>query len=118
MSGYSKEVGARITMLMRTGRMTQQKFAAELGITQPAVSKYLQGRIPPPLVLLKMAQLANVSMEWILTGHTSRSGGAVAEIQAAYDRQDLNAKIRRLPGPIRQILENLVNELLQQKRKG
>lgn len=59
-------VGLRIQMIR--GKMTQQELAKKLGIKQSNVSRYEKGRIPNPEVLLKIAQFANVSIEWLLTG--------------------------------------------------
>jgi len=61
-------VGHRIAVIMRKAGITQRQLADSLGISQPAVSLYLQGRLPPPDVLLKIARLGNTSMEWLLTG--------------------------------------------------
>lgn len=63
-----QDVAERVTeVLKRTGK-TQADCAHILGISQPAISKYLSGRIPPAETLFLLAQLGNTTMEWILTG--------------------------------------------------
>ena len=61
-------IAARIRQLMEEHHFTQQDLAAHLDISQPAISLYLRGRIPPPPVLLALAQLTGTTVEWILTG--------------------------------------------------
>ena len=62
------EITARIDSIRRQKNMKQEQLAAALGISQPAVSKYLKDRIPPGDILLKLARLSNTTIEWILTG--------------------------------------------------
>ena len=63
-----KQIAERIQQIMRDAEMTQQDLANWLGISQPAVSQYLAGRIPPPDVLFQLSKLGKCSMEWLLTG--------------------------------------------------
>ena len=49
--------------------MTQQKFAAKLGISQSQLSKYERGLIAPPAsVLASLKTEFDVSIDWLLTG--------------------------------------------------
>ena len=49
--------------------MNQKRFARNLGITQPMVSKYENGEIiPPAAILLKIAKLGKTTIERILEG--------------------------------------------------
>jgi predicted transcriptional regulator len=48
--------------------MTQVDLANALQVTQSAVSRYVQGRVPRPLILLRMARLFNINTEELLTG--------------------------------------------------
>lgn len=59
-------IGMRIQMIR--GRMTQQEFAKKINIKQNYISRYEKGRVPKAEVLMKIAQFANVSVEWLLTG--------------------------------------------------
>ena len=61
-------VAERLTQVMQRQGLTQQEFASLLGVSQPAVSQYLQGRLPPADVLLEAATIGNTTVEWILVG--------------------------------------------------
>ena len=109
-----KEVAERITYLMHKMRLNQQQFAGLLGVTQPAVSKYLKERIPPAHVLLKLARASSTSIEWILAGTGAESRLRVAEPSTAYTPSlSLEQKFRQLPLPLQKNLENLVDSILQ-----
>ncbi len=113
------QVARRILRLMQQLQLTQKQFAEKLQVTQPAVSKYMQGRIPPATVLLRLAKLSGAGMEWILTGRTSAAApvNMIAENQAAYGPAVVLAdKIDRLPPLLRNQISALVDVLLQQLR--
>jgi transcriptional regulator with XRE-family HTH domain len=63
-----QEIAKRIQQIMKQAAVTQKELAELLGISQPAISLYLQGRMPPGDVLLQIARLGNSSVEWLLTG--------------------------------------------------
>jgi len=109
------QVAQRLLDVMHNLQLTQKQLAEKLQVTQPAISKYLQGRIPPPPVLLKLSQLSGVSMEWLLTGQSlSPENNKISESQAAYGRPVILAeRISLLPQAIRQQLLVLVETLLQ-----
>ncbi|MEJ2637096.1 MAG: helix-turn-helix transcriptional regulator [Calditrichia bacterium] len=64
-------VARRIREIMKEKKLTQQDLSGLLGVSQPAVSQYLRGRIPPADILLRLAQLAGSSIEFLLTGAPS-----------------------------------------------
>ena len=106
-------VARRIQRIMRAMKMNQKELARQLDITQPAVSKYLQGRIPPADVLLQLARMSRVSIEWILTGGASDSNSHVSEPRAEYRSSSrLQDKIIRLPPPLREKIEKLIDEMI------
>jgi len=108
--GYA--VARRIQRLMRAFDLNQKQLATKLNITQPAVSKYLQGRIPPADVLLHIAHLTEVSMEWILTGTDSQISRKVAEPGGNYlSVSRLEDKLERLPPQVRDDFEQLIDSL-------
>ena len=113
-------VKERIARIMKQAGITQQELAAHLGISQPAVSLYLQGRMPPPEVLLHIAQLGNTTVEWLLTGQESAPGGAAAvkEPAAVYlpHRRLLNLW-QALPPAIRQDLLRLMQHLVDERKE-
>lgn len=106
------QVASRIRSIMRRLGVTQAGLAQALNTTQPAVSKYLQGRMPPAEVLFRLAGLAEVSMEWILTGMEARSFQKIAEPSGIY-RTDhaINARLAPLPENIRDALQTLIDYL-------
>jgi len=67
MYAASREISKRINFIMFELGINQIQLAKMLNITQPAISKYLKGRVPPPFVLLNLAKFSGKSIEWILT---------------------------------------------------
>ncbi|RMF60502.1 MAG: helix-turn-helix domain-containing protein [Calditrichaeota bacterium] len=115
-----KKVGERISRIMQAAGMNQQQLATHLGISQPAVSLYLQGRIPPPEVLYQLALLGNTSMEWILTGKEERdiSSGKVREASSAYHVHARLLKLwEQLSPELRQDLLRLIEHILQNSQR-
>jgi transcriptional regulator with XRE-family HTH domain len=107
-------ISKRILNLKNELNLNQKKFAELLGVTQPAVSKYLQDRIPPPLVLLRLARTAKTTIEWILTGVDERSLLKVAEPLSTYTAAlKLEAKISLLPMTLQKRIADLINEILK-----
>ena len=77
-------------------------------ISQPAISKYLKERIPPADILLKLAQIGNTTIEWILTGQKNYYYNS----DVHYDADLLLAKkIAGLPAEIRNAVITLVETL-------
>jgi transcriptional regulator with XRE-family HTH domain len=110
----STQISERILMVMQNLNCSQKEFARQLQITQPAVSKYLNGRIPPATVLFKLAKITNTSIEWILTGQhkSSPKPGYIAEPMTHYQiHSKLIDKIQSLPEPIKIKIINLIDEI-------
>ncbi len=97
-------------------RLTQNQLAKILNVTQPAISKYLQGRVPPPFVLLELSRLSGKSIEWILTGDDQGKikPQKVAESKNSYIAAgSLEAKIKLLSVNIRRKIESLIDSILE-----
>ena len=108
-----RQVSERINNIMQKLSLNQKQLADLLGITQPAVSKYLKNRPPPANILYKIAQLSGKSMEWFLTGDLESMIYKVSEPENTYDgRLKLEKKISLLPKEIYQRLEQLVDSIL------
>lgn len=111
------DIARRIKMIMKKLGVTQNQLAEILKITQPAVSKYLQGRIPPPFVLLELSKLSGKSIEWILTGieQPQLKAKQVAEKSNQYAVGDsIYKKIDRLPDELKKQIEALIESILEQ----
>ncbi|MGD0784557.1 MAG: S24 family peptidase [Sedimentisphaerales bacterium] len=66
-----KDVIGRIAALRKdyAGERGKKKFAAQLGISPSTYSYYEKDRVPPIPILLKICQLCNVNVNWLLTGN-------------------------------------------------
>jgi len=111
-----QEVSRRIDWIRRQNQLTQEQLAAILKISQPAVSKYLRQRIPPAEALLKLAELGQTTIEWILTGQKSYFYRGwpeeVRDSSPAYDAEwDVSRQIAALPAEIRRALHTLIEHL-------
>ena len=68
------DTGERVKFLMKLNNMKQIDICRKTGMSKNAISNYINGnRIPDTTALYKIAELFNVSMEWLLTGHNLNS---------------------------------------------
>ena len=111
-----KSVSDRIREVMKQLNMTQNDLAESLGISQPAVSLYLQGRIPPADILYKIAQIGYTSIEWMLTGQDIQKGYSVQEKKPLYgNQQTLLSLWKELPTNIQKDILTLIKHLTEKK---
>jgi len=113
------QVSARIKDIMKRVGITQKGLADYLNISQPAVSLYLQGRIPPADVLLKIAGLGGTTVEWILTGKSESSKEIlkIEEQRAAYGSEVLLIELwKQLPDNVRQTILKLLQHFADQRK--
>lgn len=104
----------RIRKIMQKKNFTQQHLSELLEISQPALSNYLKGRMPPADVLYQIARLDNTTVEWLLTGRKLKQTTSVHESQPAYGNEYLMLKFwRKLPAKIQKDLLVLVNHLIE-----
>lgn len=62
-----EEIGERIRSVR--GKRTQEEFAKVLGVRkQNYISRYERNRIPSADLLLRIARIGRVSIDWLLTG--------------------------------------------------
>lgn len=74
-----QKVGERIRAVR--GKRTQTEFAKALGVKkQNYISRYERGRIPSPDLLVRIAEMGKVSIDWLLTGKRGAKGGGGAKI--------------------------------------
>ncbi len=85
-------------------------------MSQPAISKYLRDRIPPAETLLRLAELGQTTVEWILVGQKSylsesRIDG-VKESTVSYDADwQLAKKMASLTPKVKEAMLILISEL-------
>ena len=74
MDHNEKDVIGRIATLRKdyAGERGKKKFAAQLGISPSTYSYYEKDRVPPIAILLKICQLCNVNINWLLTGNNGQ----------------------------------------------
>ena len=102
----------QLQKLMENGGLNQQELAQLLGVSQPAISLYLRGRIPPAEILMKMAQLGNTTVDWLLTGKAPSSVLRVQEPISQYgSEQTLLSYWRELKPGTRSSLLSLIKQL-------
>jgi transcriptional regulator with XRE-family HTH domain len=107
----------RIRFIMKQNNFTQKNFAENLGISQPAVSLYLRGRIPPADILFHIAQLGNTSVEWLLTGiRSNETTNIVKEKKSYYGNKYLLLKLwEQMPQNLQYDILSLLRHLLEYK---
>ncbi len=113
-----KLVGQRIEWIRQQLGLTQMELARSLQISQAAISKYLNHRLPPAEVLYRLAILGNTTVEWILTGKKNywfnTQANKVKEEESYYDADlSLARKISHLPLEVRQALITLIDFLIR-----
>ena len=108
------QISKRIFYLMQALGANQKSFSRLLGVTQPAISKYLKDRIPPPMVLLKLAQATGTSIEWILTGQSDIRNQGIRESEAPYKTTvNIDQKVSRLPIPLQASINTLIDAIIE-----
>jgi len=69
MRKLSQKIGTRIRQLRRNLDLTQEQMARKLSVSDGAISSYELGDTLPNIKnIIGIAQLAGVSIDWLLTG--------------------------------------------------
>ena len=103
----------RIREVIKKRGMTQQDLASLLQISQPAISLYLRGRIPPADILYKIARIGETTVEWLLTGGPHSEQSSVQEQPAVYGNQQQFLDLWvTLPPPVQKSLLILLRHLV------
>lgn len=82
----SEKFGKRLKKALKQAGYTQAKATEELGLSKNAITNYVSGRIPDTLILYKLANLCNVSMEWLLSGKETKAAGEAHLVEEAVRR--------------------------------
>ena len=62
-----KELGIRISQLLRTRNIQQKELAEQIGITETAISRYIAGtREPKPEVIANIATALHTTSDYLL----------------------------------------------------
>lgn len=65
-----KNIGQRIRVIRQRLKMSQEKLAQELGVANTSISSYETGDSYPSVPgLIKMAEIGDVTLDWLLLGH-------------------------------------------------
>ncbi len=109
-------VARRMEWVRQQLGLTQAQLARQLNVSQAAISKYLNERIPPADVLYRLAVLGHTTVEWLLTGQKSywftESPAQVQEQEVYYDADlSIARRISRLSPEVRQALLTLLEHL-------
>ncbi|MFZ0390287.1 MAG: helix-turn-helix transcriptional regulator [Calditrichia bacterium] len=108
----SSETSKRIRKIMKEKKLTQQNLSQLLQISQPSISQYLQGRIPPANVLHEIAKIGNTTMEWLVSGKNPPEAGQVQETPAVYGPHHEVLEVwEKLPDNIQKSMLKLMNEI-------
>lgn len=114
------QMSERIQQIMRRVGITQKGLADYLNISQPAISLYLQGRVPPADVLLKIARLGDTTIEWILSGEIepTKKNYKIEEQTLVYSSERILHELwNQLPDHVRQAFLNLLKQIVEQSKK-
>lgn len=112
--------GPRLKQILKIRGLSQKKVSEILGISPSAMTNYINGRIPEPRILHQIAQLCNVSMEWLLTGKErtyadiNKTTEMAAESTPIYkEATDIVKKIESLPPEKQKAIYQLIDSLLK-----
>lgn len=72
---------------------TNKHIAAKIGVSAPAVQNYLDGRVPPAETLIKIMEVTDCDLHWLLTG---RKRSVSTRSQAIFDEELLEQRIREI----------------------
>src|SRR5437867_13180293 len=93
----AQEVGERLRRLRSTER--QKPIADRLGITQSELSRYERGRVPDAAMLVHIARIYDVTVDYLLTGRHPHAPaprvveGKVVKFERAIDRPPLREAV-------------------------
>jgi transcriptional regulator with XRE-family HTH domain len=74
MSELKKEIGRRIKAVRKQKKMSLEALGAVIGVGKSSVHGYEAGEnYPTPEALIKIAELGDKSLDWLLTGSTDEA---------------------------------------------
>lgn len=106
LQGFSKRLALLIQRERDRGK--KQAFAQKIGVKPQQLSRYLKGQIPDAPTLLAIAEVGQVSVDWLLTGREAQAGG---ERSAQPSSLSALRRIAQLPAPVTLVLLRVIDEL-------
>ena len=106
LQGFSERLAYLIKQ--EDGRAKKQAFARRIGVKPQQLSRYLKGQVPDAPTLLAIAEVGQVSIDWLLTGREGRGG---EERGAAPASLGALRRLAQLPTPVVLVLLRVVEEL-------
>ncbi len=69
MNTDKREIGRRIKQALDSAKITQRTLAEKLGVVEPTITGYIQGRTEPSGTgFATIAELTGVTTDWLITG--------------------------------------------------
>ena len=109
-------VREKIKSVLSNYGYTQQEWAEILNVSQPSVSHYLKGRIPPVEILAKIADIARIPIESILfpvVYEENREYSVVKEQNEDYQQTEILTLFYKLPVKAQKQLLSFLRSLAQ-----
>jgi len=110
-------VKKRIREILLHSGYTQQEWAELLKISQPSVSHYLKGRIPPVEVLVKISELVKIPLESILFSKSygkENTNYIIAEKKVEYLQSEIVDLYNKLPGKLQKQILSLMRAMVSE----
>lgn len=107
LQGFSQ----RLALLIQRerGRGKKQAFAQKIRVKPQQLSRYLKGQIPDAPTLLTIAEMGQVSVDWLLTGREARGGGEGTA--PSLPALAVLKRLTQLPVPVVLVLLRVIDEL-------
>lgn len=111
------KIGERIKEKQLEYGYKQKEIIEKTGISKAAISNYVNGnRIPDTESALKLSNVLNISMEWLLTGKTTNENLSLEEQLLLDAYRDANPAIKMATRKLLDIPDN--TEKLSQSKIG
>jgi len=94
-----------------TGPRGKAAFARKLGLSPTTYQSYETARVPPADVLVKMADIAEVDLRWLLTGQAGQGPGVMADHPAIQRAAALLARCPQAAGPLAAFVDILAQSM-------
>ena len=79
--------GSRLDEAITMRGITQRKFAKMVGTSEVSISRYINGERNPKMpTAIKMADILNVSLDWLAIDESERKVGKKADVIKAYQK--------------------------------